>query len=290
MLLKLNGSPVEYHTSFSTLSGRYDAFLVDIWGDGSTPYPGAADCLRRLNKLGKRVILVSNAARRAKTLVQDLERFGIASSCYEEIVSSGETVWRAFKEGTNGALKGLGKHYYLLGTERNELTEGLDLVRTTDLSKADFVFNKGMAGNPTITTGELEVLERAVDRNLIMICANPDLQVVRAGVTGLAAGALAERYERLGGKVIYFGKPHPLVYQRCFEILDGVNPKRIAAVGDGLHTDVAGAHASGIDSVLVGTGIHADSLRDLPYHTDSFLAACEKENQYPTCIVKAFSW
>ena len=59
---------IPIHDGLSTLSDRYDAFILDLWGtihDGYRPLPGAVECLDRLCRAGKRILILSNAPRRA---------------------------------------------------------------------------------------------------------------------------------------------------------------------------------------------------------------------------------
>jgi ribonucleotide monophosphatase NagD (HAD superfamily) len=93
-----------------------------------------------------------------------------------------------------------------------------------------------------------------------MVCANPDLVVVHTGRLMICAGTLADLYEKMGGRVAWHGKPHPPVYERCFESLGITDRRRILAVGDSLRTDIAGANAVGIDALLVAGGIHAEEF------------------------------
>src|SRR3546814_14992894 len=87
-----------------------------------------------------------------------------------------------------------------------------------------------------------------------MICANPDLIVMRGDAMEICAGALALDYEQKGGEVRWHGKPHPEVYRSCFALLEDIAPARIAAIGDPLRTDVAGAQASGLASIFSAGG------------------------------------
>ena len=94
-----------------------------------------------------------------------------------------------------------------------------------------------------------------------MICANPDLQVIRGGVRVLCAGSLALRYQELGGDVRSIGKPDPAIYQPVLQRL-GLPVERVLAVGDALHTDIAGAAAVDIAACWVLGGIHGEALAD----------------------------
>jgi ribonucleotide monophosphatase NagD (HAD superfamily) len=126
-----------------------------------------------------------------------------------------------------------------------------------------------------------------------MICANPDLVVIHEGRPAICAGALAQRYEALGGHVRWHGKPYPSVYQTCFAALGISERRRILAVGDSLRTDIAGAEAAGIDSVLVTGGIHSEQFGaapgDLPDRArlDIALAASGRR---PTAAIARFRW
>ena len=76
---------------------------------------------------------------------------------------------------------------------------------------------------------------------LPMICANPDLIVIRGGREIICAGSLALRYEEIGGSVRWLGKPKAEIYEYRFRELADFDKPRIAAVGDLFRTDLAGA-------------------------------------------------
>ena len=61
--------------------------------------------------------------------------------------------------------------------------------------------------------------------NKKMICTNPDLIVDRGNKRELCAGSVAMVFEKMGGKVVYFGKPHPEVYNQS---IDNKNKKIIS--------------------------------------------------------------
>ena len=293
MLLDLKGFSVEYIQSISALIDRYDALLVDVWGvlhDGVQPYPGVIDCLSRLREGGKRIVLLSNSARRVDQVEQDLAGFGIVPGLYDCLVTSGELTRSAFEHDQDNNLARLGSCYYLLGSEKYGLTYGLDICGTSDLTKADLVLAIGIEGNPSSTEAQEKTLQEAVDRGLTMVCANPDISVNRSGVLGIGPGALAARYEELGGQVIYFGKPYRAIYQHCLQLLGTVIGSRMVAVGDSLRTDIAGARANGLDSLLVGTGVHAKELDGIPGETARFSELCRREGSVPNLLTKRFAW
>ena len=93
-------------------------------------------------------------------------------------------------------------------------------------------------------------------RDLRGVCANPDREVIRGTQRLICAGALAEAYEARGGEVRWHGKPHAPIYALALERLGRPDRARVLCVGDGLHTDIAGAAAAGLDSAFIPGGIH----------------------------------
>ena len=115
--------------------------------------------------------------------------------------------------------------------------------------------------NPTDMAEFEDVLQDCARHHLPMICANPDLQVIRGGVRVLCAGSLALRYQELGGDVRSIGKPDPAIYQPVLQSLD-LPVERVLAVGDALHTDIAGAAGVDIAACWVLGGVHGEALAD----------------------------
>ncbi len=164
--------------------------------------------------------------------------------------------------------------------------------RIYDIETADFILNTGADFGDTVAKFE-DLLQRGVARGLKMICANPDLEVLMRGQREICAGALAERYEALGGEVRYHGKPYPSVYHEVFGLL-GQPPKgRICGIGDSLRTDVAGARGVGIDSILITGGIHAETLGAAPGALPDparLDALCAQVGVRPTVAMPGLRW
>jgi len=100
-------------------------------------------------------------------------------------------------------------------------------------------------------------LERWVHRDVHMHCLNPDRVVMRGGVLEACAGAIADLYEGLGGRVTWYGKPHETIYRHALHLAGDPPANQVLAVGDGLQTDMLGAARMGFDAVFVSGGIHA---------------------------------
>jgi HAD superfamily hydrolase (TIGR01459 family) len=283
---------------FAPLAERYDGFVLDLWGvvhDGVKPLPGAVDCLARLKAMGRRSVLLSNAPRRAGAAQAAMRAMGIADDLYDGILTSGEAVHRALRDRTDPWFAALGPRVFHLGPERDRnVIEGLPLERVAAPGEADFVLNTGPDDHQAGQAVEdfAPVLEACREASLPMICANPDLEVIRGGVRVICAGALAQRYAAMGGEVRSLGKPDPAIYPSVFAML-GLSPARVMAVGDALRTDIAGAAAVGIASAWVLGGIHAEELGleegTLP-PPGTAEARAAAEGLSPDAVLPAFRW
>lgn len=288
---------VPLHDGLGELADAYDAFILDLWGvlhDGVEAYPRAVDCLRRLKAAGKTTLVLSNAPRQTSWVAERMRQLGLTDDLYDKLMSSGEDAWRHLRERPCAWYRALGERMFHLGPPRDAgMREGLDVVVVEDLGEADFILNTG----PIDPDGDLPPLEpllhEALERRLPMICANPDLIVMRGGAREICAGAVAARYEALGGEVQYHGKPYRKIYDTCFELLGHPERARVCAVGDSLHTDIAGANAIGIDSILVTGGIHGETLgvrmgqRPDP---EALAELCRREEQVPSAALPEFRW
>ena len=282
---------MQHLSGFAALADRYDGFILDLWGvihDGVTPYPGAVDCLERLRAAKRRVVLLSNAPRRSAVAQAAMREMGIADDLYTDLLTSGEATWLALRDRSDPFVAGLGQRLYHLGPPRDRnVFEGLPYTDVADPESADFVVNTGPDETRSLTDlGEYEpALQIAVARGLPMVCANPDLEVIRGGIVALCAGRLAQRYEALGGRVRWIGKPDPAIYAPVLERL-ALPKARVLAVGDALRTDIAGASSVGIDSCWVLGGIH-NELRGRPEAAE---AAARAAGLAPIATVPEFAW
>ena len=288
---------IPIHDGFAPLADRYDGFILDLWGvlhDGVRAFPHAIDCMERLRRLGKKTLILSNAPRRVHAIAARNAELGIAPALSDAVMSSGEDAWRHLASRPDAWYRGLGRRCYHLGPARdNNMRENLDLDFVADLDAADFVLNTGSLGEDD-TVADYEALLAEARRNgLPMICANPDLEVMRGAHREICAGAIAARYEALGGEVRYHGKPHASIYDACFPLLDGVAHGRIAAVGDTLRTDIAGANAVGIDGILIMNGLQAGDFGvDAEGYAapDRLAARCALEGHRPAAALPVFRW
>ncbi len=270
-------------SSLSTIIDRYDSLLLDLWGvihDGSYLYPGVKETLQHLSATGKKIIFISNAPRRAAKAEQVLNALGVEKGWYDHIITSGEMGFNWLQSGKAH----WGHRYYYIGPSKDiDVLEGLEYQRIDDMERCDFMLNVGFGSEEQSTEDFGQLLGAGFKRHLPMLCLNPDMEVVKiSGERYPCAGVLAVAYEKLGGKVTYFGKPYPDIYDACMGWL-GADKSRVLAIGDGVGTDVAGAYRYGIDSVLVTGGI-------LHMGSETAETVCARYNVKPTYTIPAFSW
>src|SRR3954451_13043658 len=194
---------MQHFSSFAGLAERYDGFVLDLWGvihDGVKAFPHAVETLRQLRAAGKRTLLLSNAPRPNTAVQRMMQRMGIEDGLYTDILTSGEAARRALQSPPDLWWAELGQRVFLLGPERDRpVLEGLPLTDAASPAEADFVLNTGPDDhrNPSDMAEFEPALQECLRYGLKMICANPDLAVIRGGVRVLCAGALAARYEEL---------------------------------------------------------------------------------------------
>jgi HAD superfamily hydrolase (TIGR01459 family) len=218
-----------------------------------------------------------------------MRRMGIADDAYGDIMSSGEAVHRALRDRPDAWWAGLGRRVFHLGPERDRnLMLGLDLDLQDTPAGAEFVLNTGPDDhrNPTDLAEFEPVLRDCFEAGLKMICANPDLEVIRGGQRVLCAGALAQLYARWGGDVRSLGKPDPAIYEPVLAQL-GLPRGRVLAVGDSIRTDIAGAAAAGLASCWVLGGLHGEALGESHQAVE---AATRDAGLSPVASIPHFIW
>lgn len=239
-------------SALDALDTRYRLVLCDIWGcvhDGVSLYPGAADRLRKWRGEGRTVVLITNAPRTAEAVEQQLTRIGLPGDAWDGIATSGEAGIAALRE--------LGRPVGFLGTAADRaILEGRQVPIADGEDFADLACT-GLDERRPHADQYAGQLADWVARGVVMHCLNPDRLVIRGGVPEACAGALADVYEALGGRVAWYGKPHKAIYDHALRLAGDPRPSEVLAVGDGLHTDMLGAARMGFDCVFVTGGIHA---------------------------------
>ena len=99
------------------------------------------------------------------------------------------------------------------------MVEGLDVEVVKNPKLADLIINTGPWGDKDSLENYKPILEELVNYNPLMICSNPDKTVIRGDRFMICAGLLAEYYQKIGGKVEYYGKPYSEIYEYTYSIM-----------------------------------------------------------------------
>ena len=280
----------------SALASRYDGFILDQWGvlhDGTRPYPGAAECLDRLHAAGKRIVVLSNSGKREAENLRVMARMGFEISVLERCVCAGEEARAAIEARADAFHAALGRRCYAFtrGGDRAVL-EGIGLAFVDSVEDADFLAVLGI-DSPQRSLADYEAeLAAGARKDLPMVCANPDIARLTPGGLVDAQGVLAVRYEALGGRVFYHGKPYPAIYRSCLAALE-CEPGKVIMVGDSVDHDVLGASRAGLASALIPGAVHGPELGvawgempDAAAWAGFAARACAK----PDYLLAAFNW
>jgi HAD superfamily hydrolase (TIGR01459 family) len=267
-----------------------EVVLSDIWGvvhNGLEAFPEACAALRSYRSQGGTVVLITNAPRPAASVQRQVRKLGVADDTYDAIVSSGDLTRHYVADHP-------GRKVFWLGPERdNSIYRGLDPV-LAPLEEADYVVCTGLLDDETESAEDYrEMMQKARERKLTLICANPDIVVERGDRLIYCAGAIAELYRELGGDVIFYGKPHRPIYERAMALAlerrgHAVGLDRVLAIGDSVRTDLAGAHGFGIDCLFVTRGIHSEEFEGV----DQFDPTSIKElfGHPPKALMRELKW
>lgn len=244
--------------SLKDISGRYAAILCDVWGvlhNGVEHFGQAAAALAAARDRGLAVVLITNAPRPHEGVEAQLASLAVPEAAWDCVVTSGDVTRELVSAGP--------RRIFHLGPERDlSLYDGLD-IEIVEEFEADSVVCTGLFDDEIETPDDYaEMLRRLRARNLPMVCANPDIVVERGDRVVWCGGALARDYGLLGGRTLVAGKPHAPIYAAALKAAGEVLGREVRreealAVGDGMLTDIKGAHDNGIDALYVSGGIHS---------------------------------
>ena len=238
----------------SSIAGDYQLFYIDLWGvihNGIKLHEEAVNTLRQISKMNKEYILLTNAPRPISSVKNFLEKMGLDKEIREHVFTSGEAALNYLKKNL------LNKTFFHIGPPRDfDLFKDFEKNKSNDIEKSEYFLCTGLFENKE---KDLEFYKNLFEKNLKkkMICTNPDLIVDRGVTRELCAGSVAMVFEKMGGDVIYFGKPYPEVYNQS---INNKN-KKILSVGDNLNTDIKGANLLNYDSLIISNGIHKDEIK-----------------------------
>lgn len=281
-------------SALSDVSSRYDALFVDLWGcvhNGVKAIPSAVKALQDYRQQGGKVILVTNSPRPRANVEKQLETFGVATDCWDDIASSGDSARSALFQGA------VGSKVYFIGQPHDQaifdpisiVTDPIEITQVP-LDQAEGIVCMGPF-DPQADLSEMRPqFLVAKQMGLKLLCANPDIVVDRGHIREWCAGALAQLYTEMGGESYYFGKPHPPIYdlarRRLFALTSDVPDSSILAIGDGVLTDIQGAMGEDIDSLFISGGLAAAETKTTDQPDPELLKTyLEAEKSSPTYTI-----
>lgn len=280
--------------SLSEISANYDALFVDLWGcvhNGVQAFPDAVAALQEYRKSGGAVVLVTNAPRTRSSVESHLKILGVPQDAWDTIATSGDSARVAMYRGA------VGRKVYFIGFEDDKriLTPPEVLDNPVDIELAPLQEAEGIVctgpfdpfADPSVNRADFLY---AKQKGMKLLCANPDIVVDRGENREWCAGALAQLYTEMGGESLYFGKPHPPIYDlsrlRLAALGKKVSDDRILAIGDGIQTDIAGAMGEDIDSLFISGGLAAAETKTSHQpDADALSAYLQKEMRHPTFTI-----
>lgn len=238
--------------SLTDVATCYDGFVLDSFGVlnvGETAIPGAIERMAELRRMGKRLVVLTNAATHTRAAALGKYRRMGFDFTPDEVVSSRDVAAARLAALAPGAVwaaaSGPGDTFADISADVIDLLERPDAFDAADgfllLSSARW------AAHPNA-----RLLQALARRPRPVVVANPDLVAPREAGLSLEPGAYAhELADALGVTPIYFGKPFPDAFCEARSRLGDIAPDRIAMVGDTLHTDVLGGRAAGMGTILI---------------------------------------
>ena len=237
-----------------SIVNRYDLFFIDLWGvvhNGIELYENSINVLDNLAVAKKDFVLLTNAPRPNATVINFLKKMGL-KKYFENVFTSGEAAHKYL-------ISELGKkNFFHIGPPRDfDLFKNIEKNNVLNIEDADYFLCTGLFEDQE---NDLNYYKKLLSNHTSkkMICTNPDLIVDRGEEREYCAGSVAKSFEEIKGEVIYFGKPHPPVYNLSTNIIN----KKVLCIGDNLNTDIKGANIQNFNSLLITNGIHRKEILD----------------------------
>lgn len=273
-----------------------DAFFFDMYGvlwDGAGLYEGVDSVLIKMRAAGKKVYILSNQTITRECFIEKRGKQGLVYGLhYDDVITSGEVCLQALKKGLFEELTGKSDYRFcVIGLPNHALFDSFQSHEVDSVEQADVIYIGSLPETSRFQLEEclLARLEKALNRQLPAICANPDVFVMGGGMKHFAQGKIARWYEEQGGKVIWFGKPAIETYRYALGYT-GASVEKSIMVGDMLITDIKGANQIGMRSILVTeTGISGFDMKTQNVELDTFIQqVAQAEHQQIANLVPTY--
>ena len=233
----------------------YQLFYVDLWGvvhNGISLHEEAIRALKEITKKGKEYILLTNAPRPNSVVKTFLKKMGMEEEIIQHVFTSGEASLSYLKKNL------IDKKFFHVGPLKDiDLIKDFEEMKSNQIESSEYIICTGLFEE---REEDLKYYKKLFEKNLKkkMICTNPDLIVDRGDKRELCAGSIAMIFEKMGGEVIYFGKPYPEVYNQSIDN----KGKKVLSIGDNLNTDIKGANLLNYDSLIISNGVHKNEIKE----------------------------
>jgi len=247
----------------SEIFNYYDTFVIDLWGvvhDGINLNKKAIETIDKLEKNSKKIVFLSNAPRPSTKVIDFLLKMKMDKKYLANVITSGEAAMYAINQ------KKFGKTFFHLGPSRDSSVFERVKDNLTTIDNCDFILCTGLfdeddpdLDKPQLHENDLDYYKNFLIKHISkkLVCTNPDLIVHRGNKEEYCAGYIAKIFEELGGKVIYYGKPHKEIYKMCFD-----PSEKVLAIGDNLKTDIRGANNLNKDCLFISNGVHRNEFKN----------------------------
>jgi len=265
-------------SGLKSIADQYDLFFIDLWGvihNGIELYEQSIDVLEKLSERKKEFVLLTNAPRPNNNVANFLNKMGLEEKFFLKVYTSGEAALDYLTSNFKN------KTFFHIGPERDfGLFNNFKKNKIQEINKADYLICTGLFDEHDEELSYYKtLLKKEVGK--IMICTNPDLIVDRGEKREFCAGSVAKVFEELGGKVEYFGKPYPKVYNLATKIKN----KKVFCIGDNLNTDIKGANNQNFDSLFITNGIHREEIKN-----ENFEKTIKKYNARVEYVQSKLKW
>ena len=240
---------------FKLIAQNYDLFYIDLWGvihNGIKLHDDAILVLNQITKIKKEFVLLTNAPRPIHTVKKILKKMGMEEELTNHVFTSGEASLSYLK-------KKFSKNFFFhVGPLRDfDLFHDFKDYKSNKIEDCEYLLCTGLFDEHDKDLNYYkDLLEKHIEKK--MICTNPDLIVDRGDRRDMCAGSVAMVFEKMGGKVVYFGKPYPEVYNQAANKKN----KKVLSIGDNLNTDIKGANLLNYDSLLISNGVHKEEIKN----------------------------
>ena len=249
------------------MTDRPKNYLIDMDGvlvRGHALIPGADGFVERLKAAGAEFLVLTNnpmytprdLAHRLRTTGLDLPEGRIFTSAMAtaRFLHSQNPSGTAFVIGESGLTEPIHEANYVI----------------TDRDPDYVVLGETHSYNLTLITKAI----RLVAAGAHFIATNPDPAGPSESGLVPACGAMAALIEKASGVAPFFvGKPNPLMMRNALNYL-GVHSETTVMVGDRMDTDIIAGVESGMETILVLSGVTArDAVRRYPYQPTRIVAS-----------------